>query len=81
MVGVDLGCLLFVFLHRQVLSGFHTAGAHLDTAACGKGCPLKVRIFPLLSCWIKFGGTNTIGVSSADDRSFIKDYTFLCHGD
>jgi hypothetical protein len=47
-----------------VFAGLHTAGADLDSSTAGKRCPLEIGVFSDLSGRVKFGSSNTVGVSS-----------------
>lgn len=63
-----------------MFSGFHAAGAELDAAAAGEGCPLEIGVFSDFAGRVEFGSSNTIGVSSGHPRSFIAYWTcFCCH--
>ena len=62
-----------------MLAGFHALGAELDAGAISEGCPLEIGVFALVSRRVVLGSTNTVGVCSDDDGSFVAGWTDFCH--
>ena len=64
-----------LFFQFEVQACFFAVCADLHSSSFGKGCPLKIGIFSCLSGRIELGGTNTVGVFSSHEGSFITNET------
>lgn len=69
----------FLFLVREMLVGLEASGADEDAASSRKCSPLKVRFSKSLADGVKFGSTNTVGISSTHNRFFITNWTSFGH--
>jgi hypothetical protein len=48
-----------------MLVALEAAGADLEATASREGCPLEIRLATIIASWIKLGGADAVGVTTA----------------